>query len=225
MNKLGTVVTAAKELCKNNDSTILTGIAVIGVVATTVNAIRDTKKASNINTKIDDNNTFGKVMIEYVKTYLPTVISGSVTIGCIIGAHKLDLKKQIAAIGTCVATDKICDECINKNKNNDNNVKMIVNDNTKIKCYDSYSGRYFESTQAELAKMVLEINKELMNYHYITLNDVYDYMGLERIGIGDQIGWTIESGSLDIEYQAIIDELDRPVLELIFNREPGSIER
>ena len=33
MNKLGTVVTAAKELCKNNDSTILTGIAVIGVVA------------------------------------------------------------------------------------------------------------------------------------------------------------------------------------------------
>jgi predicted DNA repair protein MutK len=75
-----------------NSPTILTSLGVAGVVATTVMGGRDTIKAIRILDELDPDNEFtNKEKIkETYKCYIPTMIMGAVTIGCIIGANSIN---------------------------------------------------------------------------------------------------------------------------------------
>ena len=87
---------------KRNSPTILTVIAAVGVVGTTVAAIKATPKAMKLLEKASDEKNDELTKLEVVKiaapVYIPTVAIGVSTIACMFGANALNRKQQAALV-------------------------------------------------------------------------------------------------------------------------------
>ena len=87
---------------KRNSPTILTVIAAVGVVGTTVAAIKATPKAMKLLKKASDEKNDDLTKLEVVKiaapVYIPTVAIGVSTIACMFGANALNRKQQAALV-------------------------------------------------------------------------------------------------------------------------------
>ena len=87
---------------KRNSPTILTVIAAVGVVGTTVAAIKATPKAMKLLEKASDEKNDELTKLEVVKiaapVYIPTVVIGVSTIACMFGANALNRKQQAALV-------------------------------------------------------------------------------------------------------------------------------
>lgn len=79
-------------------------------------------------------------------------------------------------------------------------------------CYDTMSGRYFRSSGEHIKKIENIMNRKLRNEHYISLNEVYDELGLEHIRLGDELGWNIERDEIDFNLSGMLNDDDVPIL-------------
>ena len=62
-------------------------------------------------------------------------------------------------------------------------------------CYDRASGRYFYSDIEFLRKCVNILNARLLEEAWVSLNDWYELIGLDVIGVGEDIGWRYDERS------------------------------
>ena len=154
------------------------------------------------------------------KCYIPAAVTGLGSVACIIGASSVNAKRN-AALATAYALsetalkeyqDKVVEtigekkeqvirEQIDKDHIERNPVtKVDVIDTRKgnTLCYDYYSGRYFYSDIEEVKKAVNIINSALLRDDYVSLNELYDEMGLPRNGIGDSVGWNVSRIGRDL---------------------------
>lgn len=102
----------------NNNSTILTGLSIVGIILTTYNAIVDTRKMIY---RLDDedyerhkNNepelTRKEEAIIIAKSYIPTAISAAGTIGCIIGSHICETRKTESVMSAYLLSQTMLQE-------------------------------------------------------------------------------------------------------------------
>lgn len=99
----------AEKFIKRNGATILTCIGGVGVVATTILAIKATPKAfvkmeKAEKEKGEDLTTFEKVKVAG-PSYIPTVITGIGTLTCIFGANVLNKRQQAALVSAYTLVD------------------------------------------------------------------------------------------------------------------------
>ena len=89
-------------------------------------------------------------------------------------------------------------------------------------CYISPFGLYFQSDINKVRQAVNTINERLVTggEMYVTANDFLSELGLKQIGIGDDLGWNIEHGSLQVSYSSALASDDRPCLTLDFELYP-----
>ena len=105
---------------KRNGSTILTCIGGVGVLATTVLAVKATPKAIKLldeskKEKGDDLTKLEKIKVAGT-TYIPTIITGVATIACIFGANALNKKQQAAIMSAYALLDSSYKEYTQKVK-------------------------------------------------------------------------------------------------------------
>lgn len=152
----------------------------------------------------------------------PPVIAGAGTIISVIGGYKA-ASTQIATLSALYSmsekaladyqdkakeiigqkkSQQITDEVkADKVKNNPPKDKTVVNTGRGTTlCLDEMSGRYFYSDAEEIRKSCNIINKRLMDEYYISLNELYSELGLKEIPLGDDIGFNIDDGLIDIEH-------------------------
>lgn len=55
--------------------------------------------------------------------------------------------------------------------------------------YDSYSQRYFESTASRVLEAEYHLNRNYILGGGISINEFYEYLGLEKVEGGDEVGW------------------------------------
>lgn len=55
--------------------------------------------------------------------------------------------------------------------------------------YDELSGRYFRGDLQSVRSVVNDLNKDLLSWNWVTVNQLYSSLGLSNIKLGDQIGW------------------------------------
>ena len=100
----------ARLFVKRNASTILTGLGGIGVVATTITAVKATPKALRLIEEAETKKGEKLTKWEKVKTASPSYIStigfGTVTIACILGAEFLNQRKQASLASVYVLLDQ-----------------------------------------------------------------------------------------------------------------------
>jgi hypothetical protein len=220
-------IRAMKTVFLKHSPEILTGIGISGMLTTTILAVRATPKAHLL---IAENNGSRRDLtsLEVIKLcwrfYVPSAITGVASIACLIGASSVNGKRN-AALATAYTLsetalreyrDKVV-ETIGKSKEGSirdevakeriaNNPvsqhEVLFTDRGNTLCYDSISGRYFRSDIENLRKAENEINRRMRDEIYIPLNEFYDEIGLAHIGVGDDLGWTIDRGYLELYFSA-----------------------
>lgn len=66
--------------------------------------------------------------------------------------------------------------------------------------YDTFSNRYFESSINRVIQAEYYLNRDFALGGLITVNYMYELLGLEPIKGGDEIGWSLDSGLCWIDF-------------------------
>lgn len=184
------------------------------------------------------------------KLYIPPVLIGVSTIACIFGANVLN-KKQQAMLSSAYALastsfkeykDKVKElygeethnnvvDAIAVEKVKDTHVKasymcetcdLSTDDNSEPRLwYDEFSGRYFETTTEKVLTAEYHLNRNYALRGYSTLNEFYEFLGLEKTDYGELLGWApLDEGMCWIEFnhrKIIMDDgLQCYILEMPF---------
>lgn len=199
------------------------------------NRYRDESKRTPI-TKVDT------IKIVW-KCYVPAVLMGVATAACFIGANSINLRRNAALAGLYSVSEAALKEyqekvieVIGKNKeekihdaivqdkidaNPVSKAEVILTGNGETLFYDSWSGRYFKSDLEKVRKIQNDLNHDLLGGDmYLPLNSFYEELGLERIGGGNEIGWTFDCGMLDLKFTSKITDAGQPCIVLEYRIEP-----
>ena len=177
------------------------------------------------------------------KCYIPAGITCMVSIACLIGARSVNArrnaalataytlsestlrdyqKKVIETIGEKkeqTVRDAVAKEHIERDPVE--NKEVILSGRGNTLCYDSISGRYFRSDMDAIKKAENELDARLRNEMYISLNEFYYEIGLEPLRvIGDELGWNIDKGYLDLDFSSQIATDGTPCLVIEYNPAP-----
>lgn len=178
------------------------------------------------------------------KCYIPAVISGTVSAACLIGAHSVHARRN-AALATAYKIsetalteyqEKVVEtigekkeqgirEKIDKDHVEQQPVsksEVIVTKRGNTLCFDYLSGRYFESDIDQIKKAENELNKRMLHdmFGYVSLNEFYDELGLDRVGMGDDLGWNVHR-LIDIRIGSQVADDGRPCIVVSHNNAPS----
>ena len=208
---------SASRFLKKNGGTILAIGASVGVVLTAIETGKATIKAEKLlelNAAEPEYTTKKKVK-DCWKFYLPATALGVGTIACILGSNALN-KKQIAsltagymALGKAyqeyrrqvaqhVGEEQEKELWKNAHADEEDFVKMKSEEN--LLCYEPISKRYFHATEAVLLEAFYSLNRDFALNGYASMNDLYNYLGLDFIPEGDLKGWCADYLANDWEY-------------------------
>lgn len=226
---------------------ILTGLGIAGMITTTVLAVKATPKALDlINYRKDELETEKLPPTEVVKTawkcYIPAAVTCATSTACLIGASSVHLKRN-AALATAyklsesaineykdavidkigekkeqAIRDKVAEEKMKKNPVSSSEVFITEKGNTL--CYDTISGRYFKSDIDRIKRAENAINKQLLDEMYVSLNDLYDELDLDHTKLGDELGWKIDDGLVELYFSSQLADDGTPCVVMDFTRAP-----
>lgn len=209
---MNNVLRQSKKFVKRNGATILTCVGGVGVVATSVLAVKATPKAMRLLEQAELEKGEKLTKYEIVKvaapSYIPAIVVGASTITCIFGANVLN-KRQQAALASAYAlldtsykeykkklgelhgedADAKIREELAKDKYKEDDVPEEEDDG-KTLFYDQYSERYFRATNETVLRAEYEINKILSEDCYASLNELYELLEIEPVELGDRVGWS-----------------------------------
>ena len=199
----------SKLFFKRNTSTILTCLGVTGVITTAIMTVKATPKAlillEEAEREKEEKLTTLETVVIASPVYIPSLLMGTATIACVLGANILNKRHQAAltsAYGLLNSSymeykkkvidilgkeghDEIQGEIA---KDNYEKADVEVSEGKEL-FYDAFSGRYFESTKYKVKEAQYYLNRDLVMRDYIYLNEWYNYLGLEEISGGWYIGW------------------------------------
>lgn len=245
MGKHG-IIKSIRMATKKHSPEILTGIGIAGMITTTIMAVKATPKALIlIEDKKDELETEKLTPIETIKAawpcYIPSALICTVSMCCLIGASSTNIRRNTALATAYKLSEsslkeyqekvtqtigekkeQIIRDEIAKDKTADNPIRNVVitEKGGNTVCYDVLSGRYFKSDRDEINRVVNKLNRQMRDEMYIALNDLYFELGLDSIKLGDELGWNIDKGYIDINFSSQLDANGTPCLVLDYKVAP-----
>jgi hypothetical protein len=239
VNRLG-------QILSKNSPTILTGLSVAGLITTTVMAVKATPRAIELiedeKARLIGDFTKKDTFAVAWKCYIPSAIMGVVTIGCIISANSINLRRNAALAGLYSLSERsikeyqskvietigdkkhrqlkeeVAVERMQKDKVEDHTVINTPYGNTL--CYDAMSGRYFKSDIEKIRQVLNKLSRDLLSEHFITLNEIYSDLGLQETKVGEMVGWHVDDGLIDPLFNSQLTPNGEPCLVMDFHSEP-----
>lgn len=224
---------------------ILTGLGIVGMVTTTVMAVKATPKALMLIKQEEEFEeeklAFPEMAKAAWKCYIPSVLLGSVSVVCLIGASSVNFRRN-AALATAYTLsesalkeyqEKVVEtigekkeqtvrDAIAKDKLTQHPVEtceVIITGKSDTLCYDVLSGRYFKSDIEKLRKAENRLNRQLRDEMYMSLNDFYYEIGLNNTSLGDSLGWNVDEG-LELLFSAQLASDGSPCLVIDYRPAP-----
>lgn len=235
--KFTNAVLATRNYLSKHSPEILTGLGIAGMISATVLAVKGTPKAMElIELKKKELKTKELTVIDTIKAawkpYIPAASMIIISSSCLIGASSINSKRN-AALATAYSLsektlsryrDKVIETIGEKKektirdqiaqddmKTYDSN-QVIITSKGNVLCKDSISGRYFRSDLDIIRKAVNELNRKMTHQNYISLNEFYYSIGLDRVKEGDNMGWNIDRGLIELDFDACITNDDEPCI-------------
>ena len=230
MNKqaLATITRNVQTSLSKRSPEILMGMGIAGMITTTIIAVRATPKAMQLMEKRKKELEVDKLApVEVVKTtwkcYAPAVISGAVSIACLIGSNSVNARRN-AALATAYKIsetafteyrEKVVEtigekkERVVRDKVSEQQIKdhpvsrtdIIVTGKGQTLFFDPHSARYFYSTIDKIKRAENKLNHDIICDPFdagVTLNDFYEEIGIPTTATGDNLGWNLRIGMIDI---------------------------
>lgn len=178
------------------------------------------------------------------KCYIPAAVTGITSIACLIGASSVNARRN-AALATAynlsatalaeykekvvetvgekkeqAIRDKVAEERIKKEPVN--NSAIIVSGTGNTRCFDTITKRRFISDIEQIKRIVNELNRRMINGDdYVSLNEFYYELGLtDGCDIGDELGWNVTRGLIEIDFSAQLDTDGVPCIVLDYSVAP-----
>lgn len=169
------------------------------------------------------------------KCYVPAAVTCAASIACLIGASSANVRRNAALYSAYKLSEtalseyrekvvetvgekkeKAIKEKVDKERVDKKPVsksEVIVTSRGNTLCYDYLSDRYFESDIDQIKKAENTLNKQILHdlCGYVSLNEFYDELGLNHIGVGDDIGWNVDK-LIDIRISSQIADDGRPCI-------------
>lgn len=239
----------AQSVLSKHSPEILTGLGITGMITTVVLAVKATPKALEMiedekHKRFDVEEPMTTVDIVKVawKPYVPAAITGAVSTACLIGANSVHARRN-AAIATAyklsetafseykekvletigdkkeqtikdqIAKDKIEKTPVSKSE-------VIVTGNGSTLCFDGVFGRYFESDIESIRKAINNINAKMNRQMYVSLNEFYDELNLDHVDIGDELGWNLDNGLVEVDFSSQLTDKGQPCIVIRYNVAP-----
>ena len=258
-SKISTIFKSVQKGAKKHMPEILIALGILGMGSATVMAVKATPKALSIlDDEIARKNEWSgnhpdikyltkefkpkEVVALTWKCYIPAVVTGTISIACIVGASSVNTRRN-AALATAYAIsetafsdyrdkvidivgekkeqtirDAVAEKHIKRNPIKDSEVTITEKGDTL--CYDVISGRYFKSDIEFLKRTEIQLNRWLDKYMYVALNEFYYEIGLSQVKIGDDIGWNAKDGDIELHYTSKLAEDDTPCLVIDYHIVP-----
>lgn len=247
-SKASALINTFKKSVIKHSPEILTGIGIAGMVTSTIFAVASTPKALRLIEKAkEERNDSEKISpLDVVKVtwkcYVPSAAIGLAGIGCLVAANSVHLRRNAAITmaytlsesalheyrAKVVETigekkeeevrDAIAKDKIEKTPVSTSEIYITEKGNTL--CFDTISGRYFSSDIDKIKQILNELNRRMLLENYVSLNDFYYEIGLGNIDVGDDIGWNIDKGFIDVSFSAQIADDNRPCIVLDYDIAP-----
>lgn len=191
-------------------------LSIAGLIGTAVTAAKGAVKAQEEPDK-------DKVTVIW-KYYIPTFICGTTTAACIIGIAVTSKRNQAgltAAYAMLAENFRQYREAAKQLYGEDADSKIIAeiarkpelysqglistsslylpddDKSEEVLFYDMYARRYFTSTLLAVVNAQYHINRNLSLRGYVSLNEYYDFLGIDHVEHGDEIGWSIDELCLE----------------------------
>ena len=245
-----TILRTVETFTRSNSTVILTGIGVVGVVTTavlTADAARRVERNCVAWEEVNGQNYmklgFKERFIMAAPYYAPATLSAIATIGAIIGAQKINERRQAAVaaayglaqqslieyrdeVTQFVGARKeeqiranVAQKSVEKAGSTEGQTVIITGGGETL-CFEKLSGRYFLSSAEKIRRAENEFNKTLFHEGYASLNQFYDLLQLENTDLGAQLGWQSDQ-LLELSLTSHLTEDERPALAISYNRLPG----
>lgn len=236
-----------KTAIKKHSPEILTGIGIAGMITTTVMAVRATPKALILIEERKEEIGAEKLeAMDMVRTtwacYIPAAITGTLSVACLIGASSVNARRN-AALATAYTLsesalkdyqgkviemfgekkNEAVKDAMAKDKVEKNPVvtrEVIITEKGNTLCYDAISGRYFKSDIEKIKKAECELNRQILDDMYVSLNDFYYEIGLDSVKLGDELGWNVDSGYIDLSFSSQLASDGTPCLIIDYSVAP-----
>ena len=242
-----TIKSAGRVLTKYSPG-ILTGIGITGMIGATFMAVKATPKALYlIEAKKEEAEVEELTSVETIKTcwkcYIPAALTTVVSAACLIGASTVSAKRN-AALATAysiseaalreyqekvvevigekkekVVRDAVAKDQIERDPVTKSEV-VIIDSNSNTLCYEPLSGRYFKSTIDKIKKAEIKLDRQMIQEMYVSLNDFYWEIGLDGTDLGDQMGWNLSKGYMDLSFSSQLADDGTPCAVVVYGIPP-----
>ena len=235
------------DIIKKHSPKILTGLGIAGMIITTITAVKATPKAmAAIEQKEKEENrelsVKEKIKVSW-RYYLPSALTGSASIAALISASSISTRRETALAAAYALSenafkdyqDKALDIVGEKKEQEIRdavakermdkvpviNNEIITTGRGDTLCYDALSGRYFKSDIESIRKAENNFNRKMRDDVRMTLNELYDEIGIPAISIGENLGWDINVGRgyVDFEFSSHLTDSGVPCL-VVGHRNP-----
>lgn len=256
LNTLRKGLSFTKNWITKQSPVILTVIGVGGVITTTIMAVRATTEAERLieekkvekGLQVDENLTIEETVETCWKTYVPTVVSGVLTIAAIIGSSAISQKRQAALAGIYAISETTLKEWQDKIVEKDGEKKRteikdaIAKDHFDavekkglnpsplivapgdVPVIEAWTGREFVSSVQKLKDAAHEIREGILIDMCASLNEFYDLIGLSRVPAGDEVGWDV-SNLIELDFTSVLSSSGTPYLYLDYRNRPTAAYR
>lgn len=234
-----------QHISRIDQSTVLTGLGVSGVISTAYFTGRASFKAEKIIRQeevVQQKKLTNQEKAKLVwPLYITPVSVGCTTITSIVMANRLASKKIAALavasgiseralneyrakvvekIGQGKATtirDEVAQERVAKTEPPSKEVLVVGAGD--VLCFDMLTGRYFQSTVEKIRQAENKINFEVVNHMYASLSTFYDEIGIPPTPFSDTVGWNVND-RLEVVFSTVLSPDQRPCVAIDFSAPP-----
>lgn len=173
--------------------------------------------------------------------YIPPVVVGTITVTSIIAANRVGTRRAAALAAAYTISERSFQEYREKvverlgetkeqkvrdeiaqdqvDRNPVSNREIIISNNGEQLFFESYTGRYFQSTMEDVKKAMNDTNYHMFRDQYASLGDFQRRVGLPLTDISEEVGWTVDT-PLDIAFHGVISDDQRPCIAIQYRVEP-----
>lgn len=218
------MITKVSPFLRKKGPFLLSCLAAVGTVATSVLAVKAAPKANQLrkNAEGEKSEKLSKMetVLAVAPAYIPALATGASTILCIFGANALNDKKQASLLGAYTLVKRMFNEYREKavelyGEAADHDICMeIAKDKAPaekedekqwseevVTFYESHYHELFERSWMDVLKAEYELNRALATTGDATLGDFYYLLGLpdpeEKL---KEIGWSVGASEAFYNY-------------------------
>lgn len=242
-----------KSVAKNSPTilAVMAGVGAAASVGLAIDGTIQSKKRIEAAEKESPTGEISKgdKALIYIKSYAPTACMLIATELCIYGSHKIH-EKRLATLGAAYILsesnfkeykekaeeligekkareieDAIVQKHIDETPQTQNNTSEnhLPNATQLGLWFDETSRRYFYSNAEYIRRAEIEANALLQKNGFVSINDVYELIGIDPIPLGDDMGWQSDMNEeVVIQIDAALMGPDIPVGTIQMEVHPSS---